>query len=241
MTVLLMRTESFWTSLVFHSADDVVVDAVSTASDMVDVLARGRSTGAACPDCGAYSHRIHGSYQRRLKDLPLGERAVVIKLTVRRFICGAGGCSRRTFAEPFTRLAAPYQRFTRRLNRVLKRVGLALAGRAGARLTTQLAFGAGRMTLLRRVMALPDPSFATPRVLGVDDFATCRGQAYSTVLTCAESHRVVDVLPTREAAPLASWLINHPGVEIINRIKKIKRQLYGRAGFDLLRKMILLQ
>lgn len=27
----------------------------------------------------------------------------------------------------------------------------------------------------------------------------------------------------------------------VNRVKKIKRQLYGRAGFDLLRKMILLQ
>lgn len=27
----------------------------------------------------------------------------------------------------------------------------------------------------------------------------------------------------------------------VNRIKKIKRQLYGRAGFELLRKVILLQ
>ncbi|MFE2877363.1 hypothetical protein ACFXGO_17240 [Streptomyces roseus] len=27
----------------------------------------------------------------------------------------------------------------------------------------------------------------------------------------------------------------------VNRVKKIKRQLYGRAGFELLRKMILLQ
>ncbi|MCX5318017.1 hypothetical protein [Streptomyces sp. NBC_00154] len=27
----------------------------------------------------------------------------------------------------------------------------------------------------------------------------------------------------------------------VNRIKKIKRQLYDRAGFELLRKMILLQ
>ncbi|WP_419184065.1 hypothetical protein [Streptomyces caniscabiei] len=27
----------------------------------------------------------------------------------------------------------------------------------------------------------------------------------------------------------------------VNRIKKIRRQLYGRAGFELLRKMILLQ
>jgi transposase len=29
--------------------------------------------------------------------------------------------------------------------------------------------------------------------------------------------------------------------DAVNRIKKIKRQLYGRAGFELLRKMILLQ
>lgn len=45
----------------------------------------------------------------------------------------------------------------------------------------------------------------------------CRGQTYSTVLTSVEDHRVVDVLPTREAGPLAAWLIRHPGVEIICR------------------------
>lgn len=73
------------------------------------------------------------------------------------------------------------------------------------------------MTLLRRVMALPDPQSSTLRVLGVDDFAIRRGQTYSTVLTCGETHRVVDVLPTREAGPLAAWLTNHPSVEIICR------------------------
>jgi hypothetical protein len=55
------------------------------------------------------------------------------------------------------------------------------------------------------------------RVLGVDDFAIRRGQTYSTVLTSVENHHVVDVLPTREAGPLAAWLIRHPGVEIICR------------------------
>ncbi|MER5570339.1 transposase [Streptomyces goshikiensis] len=150
-------------------------------------MARGRAAGAACPDCGRFSDRVHDRYQRRLKDLPLAEQGFVIRLTVRRFICGAANCPRRTFAEPVSRLAA------------------------------QLGFGAGRMTLLRRVMALLDPRFSTPRVLGVDDFAIPRGQTYSTVLTSVEDHRVVDVLPTREAGPLAAWLIEHPGVEIICR------------------------
>lgn len=66
------------------------------------------------------------------------------------------------------------------------------------------------MTLLRRVMALPDPPFSTPRVLGVDDFAIRRGQTCSTVLTSVEDRRVVDMLPTREGRPLAAWLIRHP-------------------------------
>ncbi|MFK0047580.1 ISL3 family transposase [Streptomyces sp. NPDC090741] len=213
-----MQTDApFWNSLVFEGIDDVDVEAVTSAFGTVEVVARGRAAGATCPDCGRFSKRVHDRYQRRLKDLPLAEQGFVIRLTVRRFICGSADCPRRTFAESFSRLAAPHARFTTRLNHALERVGLALAGRAGVRLAAQLGFGASRMTLLRRVMALPDPQFGTPRVLGMDDFAIRRGQTYSTILTSVEDHRVIDVLPTREAGPLADWLIRHPGVEIICR------------------------
>ncbi|MGW2259066.1 transposase family protein [Streptomyces sp. NPDC001780] len=107
MTVLARQAgTSFWDSLVFDGIDDVDVDAVTAAFGTVHVTANGRAASAACPDCSRSSNRVHDSYQRGLKDLPLAGQSVVIHLTVRRFICGTGHCPRHTFAEPFVQLTA---------------------------------------------------------------------------------------------------------------------------------------
>ncbi|WP_405717478.1 hypothetical protein OG607_00975 [Streptomyces sp. NBC_01537] len=43
---------SFWDSLVFDGIDDVDVEAVTALFGTVEVVARGRVAGEACPDCG---------------------------------------------------------------------------------------------------------------------------------------------------------------------------------------------
>jgi transposase len=195
----------------------VIVDEVTEAAGLLLLLARARADTVACPACGTVSGRIHSRYSRTLADAAIGGRQAVILLTVRRFFCTSPACKARTFAEQVDGLTSRYARKTPLLAGMLGSIAVALAGRAGSRLASGLGVPASRQVMLRLVMAIPDPAAAPPRVAGVDDFATRRGQHYGTLIIDIETGAPLDMLEGRDAQPLADWLAAHPGIEVICR------------------------
>lgn len=189
------------------------VSEVRADAEMLEISAISSQTTAKCPDCHVDSSRVHSYYTRAPADLPIFDRKVRLLLTVKRFRCQTAGCARSTFVENLPNLLAKSARRTRRLNTALEAIAFALGGQAGSRLAPRLNMAASGDTLLRLIRKSHVIDHSNPEVIGVDDWARCKGRVYGTIIVDLERHRAIELPPDRTAETLATWLINHSSVK----------------------------
>ncbi|QPC95720.1 transposase family protein [Mesorhizobium sp. INR15] len=128
-----------------------VVDDAASAADATLITVRPLSIASACPGCGTRSVRIHSRYPRRLADLPIAGKPVLLVVMVRRFHCDAVLCGRRIFAERFDGdVLAPWARRTARLDDIVHHLGVVLGGRPAASFARRDAYAVCHSTHDRR-------------------------------------------------------------------------------------------
>jgi transposase len=186
---------------------------VTTERIILDLTAT--QTSARCPTCAEEATHIHSHYQRTVADLPWASLPVQLQLHVRRFLCDNAVCPRLTFSEPLAEVVAPFARRSTRLADEQRRLGLDVGGELGARIAQRQGMPASPDTLLRLARRAPVPERPTPHALGVHEWSYRKGQDYKTILVDLDTHRPVDLLRSSTVAAFATWLEDHPGVEII--------------------------
>jgi transposase len=187
------------------------------ASQCVLIHVRSIADSGTCPRCARPSKRIHSRYDRKLTDLPWQGLRVCVLWSTRRFFCDADECQQKIFAERQLTVAAPFSRRTERLSLALRCIAFACGGEVGARLAERLGIRVSADSLLRQARKINSSHRGSPRAVGVDDWAFCKGQRYGTLICDLETGRALDLLPDRDATSLANWLRRHSGIEIISR------------------------
>jgi transposase len=183
----------------------------------VTLVAHGHAAHGRCPDCGTVSRTVHDRYQRRPLDLPWRGQPVRLLVTVRRFRCPTARCDRLTFAEDFGAALPHRAQRTAAAAHLLLQFGYIAGGEAGARLARASGLPTSPDTLLRLLRHAAAPVPVRPRVLGIDDLALRKGRTYATLFVDLATHQPIDLVLGRDAAVVAQWLREHPGVEIIAR------------------------
>ncbi len=172
---------------------------------------------ACCPLCQQPSERIHGGYVRTVADLPCGGQRILLKLSVRKFVCGFSGCPRKIFTERLDCLVQSYARMTNRLSEALQSIGFATCGELGERLAPKLGMQVSGPTLLRRMRARIYTPPEQVSIVGIDDWAWRKGVTYGTLVVDLQRRRPIELLPDRSAETAEAWLRTHPEITLVSR------------------------
>lgn len=184
---------------------EVVIERIDRTPAGARVWACVDADGSSCWSSGTPARRVHSRYERTLADLPVAGQPVALRLRVRRFFCDWRTCSVRTFAEQVQGLTTRHAQRSSPCRESLAQGGLALAGRAGARLAGRLGMPASRGKCSDWFTRFPSSRLRQGPCSVLMMSALARRQRDATVVIDAESHRRIDVLPDRRADSVAGW------------------------------------
>jgi transposase len=197
--------------------DGLEITSISETERELLVRVTSNRMSSLCPRCSIPSYAIHSYYRRKPLELPCAGKTVRLLLSVRKFFCRVASCPQKVFAERLPELLEPSSRLTTRLRSIVQAICAAFNAKGGARLGEQLGVRLSRKTFLHSLYLLPTPPVGKVKAVGIDDFAWKRGKRYGTVIIGLETHRLLDLLPDREAESVKQWLAAHPEIEIVSR------------------------
>lgn len=206
--------------------DGFVVGAQFERDGEVWVLVETTEVVVGCPGCGV---RAVGNGRRAVKvrDLPVGDRPVVLVWRKRTWRCVEADCVVRSFSEEVDAIAARACLTERARAEICRRVGA--DGHSVAQVAR--AFGIGWHTAMAAVRDHGRPRvdhlsrIGAPTALGVDETSFLRANhSHATLLVTGfvdlDRSRLVDVVPGRSAGAVTSWLAAKPlrwraGIEVV--------------------------
>lgn len=178
---------------------------------------RSNRETVVCPYCHTPSKRVHSIRDRVLQDLPTMEHKTQIILEQRKMFCDSPDCGHKTFSERFDCIR-PYARKSKRLCDKIIDISLGLSTVEAARTLNNGICDIGRETISNlQKKKISHQKEAAPTIVCIDDFALKRRYRYGTCMSDAQTHRIIDLIASRDEEDVQKWLAAYPTIRIVVR------------------------
>ncbi|WP_455586946.1 ISL3 family transposase [Bacteroides sp.] len=200
-----------------YDSSDIDITGVCNEGNTIFLYAQSSKFIGVCPYCGSESHQVHSRYVRKINDLSILGRKVVLLLDSRKFFCKNTDCSKKTFAEQPGNEVFRYRRRTRRLELTVIRNGLMMSSQTTSKLLSFCGVDLSSSTILRCLHQLHPSDYKGIESIGVDDWAWRKGLSYGTIIIDLLNRHPIDLLCDREEQSFRGWMEEHKQVNLVSR------------------------
>ena len=98
----------------FYPEKDLKITEVKQQKDKLLIQMKSISTSCHCPKCNCTTDKYHGTYIRKVQDLPILRKNVQLEIRSHEYECTNDECEVISIAETFDGFLNPYSRMTER-------------------------------------------------------------------------------------------------------------------------------
>ena len=203
----------------FYPEESLKITNVIHGKEKILIQIKSVTNSCICPKCGCVTDKYHGTYIRKVQDLPILGKSVQLEINAHEYDCINAECDVTSIAENFNGFLNTYSRMTERCADFVCTLALETSCEGCARICKSLGINISGDTvirlLLKRYEVLPSPE--TGDVIGVDDFAYKKRHTYGTIIVNEKTHEPITLLDGRDGETLREWLKNNKNVKVVTR------------------------
>ncbi|WP_173362940.1 ISL3 family transposase [Gloeothece verrucosa] len=200
----------------------VIVEDIQEAEDILILSVRTATKTAKCPHCGKISHRLHQNKKYLVKDLPIGNKEVILRVNRRRFKCD--NCKKLKsetldFVETKKNFTYRYaENITKQvihsdINNVAKNNKL-----TGEQVETML------MSVALNMLPI---NLDNLQRLGIDEISLVKGQGkFIVVLVDLDTHKLLGLVSKRTQSEIKKVMLKF-GEKVLAQIKEVSIDMTG--------------
>ncbi|CBN53926.1 ISL3 family transposase [Kamptonema sp. PCC 6506] len=200
----------------------VLVENSQQTEDTLIIFVKSDKKTALCPRCGQKSHRLHQNQRHLVKDLPIGNREVVLSVNRRRFKC-------KNCQKPFSEILdfVPEKKsFTYRYAEAITQQVIHSDLKNVAHNNGLTAEEVESMVMFVAQSILP-VDVQDLRKLGMDEISLVKGQGkFIVVLVDLESHKLIGLVSERKQSKIEKVMLSW-GEKVLSQIEEVSMDMTG--------------